>query len=125
MLIRMSTCGVLLLMVAAGLAAQEKKPEPGRTMQTFRFDAKNSLLILELGALIAEEDKKVSVKLIPPEDRRPKDVAGEDIEKGDEVGMANGKRVANLSELKKFYDDAPIGSEFKLGVRRDGQPRIV
>ncbi len=125
MLNRVFTVTMTLLTLSAVLAAQEKKEVPAQRMQTFKISGENAVIIRELGAVITEENKKIAVKFIPPKDRRPKEVAAEDIEPGDEVGMANGKRIAKISELRKLYDEAPVGSEFKLGVWRAGQPRIV
>jgi len=125
MAIRARILLVALIIGSNGSMAQDKKQQPSPTVKTMQFNAENSVILRELGAVITEEDKKVVVKFIPPKDRRPKEIAGEDIEAGDEVGMANGKRVTRISELRKMYDEAPVGSEFKLGVRRDGQPRIV
>ena len=125
MSIRVITVMVVLLALSSGLVGQEKKQEPAKSTQTFKIDAGNAVIIRELGAVITEENERVAVKFIPPKDRRPKEIAGEDIEVGDEVGMANGKRVTRISELRKLYEETPVGSEFKLGVKRNGQPRIV
>ena len=125
MAIRARILLVALIIGSNGSMAQDKKQQPSPTVKTMQFNAENSVILRELGAVITEENKKIVVKFIPPKDRRPKEVVGEDIEAGDEVGMANGKRVTAASELRKLYDEAPVGSEFKLGVRRDGQPRIV
>jgi S1-C subfamily serine protease len=48
-----------------------------------------------------------------------------DLQRGDEVGMAAGKRVATIKELRAAYEGTRPGEEFKLGVRRDGRSIIV
>ena len=105
--------------------SQEKKEQPAPVMRQMQFNAESAVILRELGAVVAEEKGIVSVKFLPPKDRRPKEAAGEDVENGDEVGMANGKRVSTAAELRKIYDEAAVGSEFKLGVRRNGQAHIV
>lgn len=123
-MIRLTALMVFVALAAPVLTAQQPARARPQTQQ-MQFRAEEAVFIRELGAVIVEEGGKLRVKFIPPKDRRPKEVAAEDIESGDEVGMANGKKISTASELRKSYDESAIGREFKLGVRRDGQLHIV
>ena len=90
-----------------------------------QMDPDKVAAIGELGALISEEDGRLTVRSIPPKERRPKETSDLDIAVGDEVGMANGKRVKTAKEFKEAYDATPIAGEFKIGLRRSGQSFIV
>lgn len=113
-----------LLMQPSLLPSQEKGKEKPRA-RVMKFNAESSLMIDEIGIVVSEEDGKPTVVFIAPEDRRPADAAGMDIKEGDEVGMANGKKVMTVGELKKEYEMAKINDEFKLGLRRDGRAYIL
>ena len=90
-----------------------------------QFKADDVVMIGEFGALIVQKEGTLKVAMVSPRERRPKETADADIAIGDEVGMANGKRVKSAKELRALYDSAQVGAEFKLGLRRDGQPHIV
>jgi len=114
----LALCGVLI--------AQEPKvkigPGGARMMQ---FNSDNAFIAREIGAVITEEKGIMKIMLIPPKERRPKEMQEVDLVAGDEVGMAAGKGVKNIKELRDAYEKAPVGEPFKLGVRRDGQAHVV
>ena len=112
-LIALPVCGIVL--------AQETqtKTAPGG-MKMMRFSADNAFIVGEIGAVITEEKGIIKVLMIPPKEQRPKEMQEVDVAIGDEVGMAAGKRIKSLKELKDAYAQATIGEVFKLGVRREG-----
>ena len=87
-----------------------------------RFNADEAVLLREIGTMVTleAESKKLKVRVLPIQGGPEVDVKD-----GDEVGMANGKRVGTIVQLRKLYDDAKEGEEFKLGLRREGRAHIV
>lgn len=90
-----------------------------------RFNANSVVFIRELGAIVALEQKALVVKMVAPKDRRAKEMADVDLQVNDEVGMANGTRVTTIKEFRSLYEKTPVGSEFKMGVRRAGRAVII
>jgi len=97
----------------------------GTAQQMMRFDARNALVISEVGAVITFEGAKLSVRFVPPADRRPAGMDKVDIAQGDVVGMINGKRVSAIADLREAYEKTPVGGEVKIGLRRDDRPHII
>lgn len=97
----------------------------GTAQQMMRLEAATSLMIAEIGTVISFENERLVVRFIPPADRRPAGMEKVDVAQGDVVGMINGKRISGIAELRKAYDTASVGSEVKLGLRRDGRPHII
>jgi len=111
-------------------AAQPEKQDKPRTheqpkIMRMAFDADHSVMINEVGMVVAEKDGKLSVAFIPPKEARPKDAAGLDIMGGDEIGMAAGKPVSSAKLLREAYESVRPGDEVKLGLRREGKSFIV
>jgi S1-C subfamily serine protease len=90
-----------------------------------RFDAETSVMLREIMAIVAEEKGKLTVMMVPPADRRPEGLPAVDLQRGDEVGMASGKRVSSIKEFRAAYEATKPGQEFKIGVRRDGRAIVV
>lgn len=105
------------------MTAQGWSSQGGQRMM--RFDANTSVLLREIMTMVAEENGKLTIMMVPPADGRPEGMPEVDLQRGDEVGMAAGKRVANIKELRAAYEGAKPGQEFKLGVRRDGKAIVV
>lgn len=117
---------ILFSLIYGGAGAQDTQGQPASGgMRTMRFSAENAFILREIGAVITEEKGMMKVVLVPPKDGRPQGMQEADLVAGDEVGMAAGKRVKSVKELKEIYAAAPVGEQFKLGVRRDGQAHIV
>jgi S1-C subfamily serine protease len=118
---------VTALMILCGFAVaqdpQAKTTPDGARM--VRISSENALILGEIGAVITEEKGIVRVLMMPPKEGRPRGMQEVDLMKGDEVGMAAGKRVKNIKELKEIYTSASVGESFKLGIRRDGQAHVV
>jgi S1-C subfamily serine protease len=90
-----------------------------------RFNADDAVILQEIGAVIVKEGDKINVMMVPPPDAGPAGREVVDLKAGDEVGMANGKRVKAIGDLRTAYEATKPGEEFKLGIRRDGKAQIV
>jgi len=122
------TSGLLALaaLLVSLLAAQDKQTKPDQGgARVMRLSGDNAFIVREIGAVITEEKGVMKVMVVPPKSQRPAGMQDVDLAAGDEVGMAGGKRVKTVKELKEAYDKAAVGEDFKLGVRREGQARIV
>lgn len=86
-----------------------------------RFDADKSVMLREVMAIVGEEKGKLTIMMVPPADRRPDGMPEVDLQRGDEVAMAAGKRITSIKELRAAYDGTKPGEEFKIGVRREGR----
>lgn len=117
---------ILASLLGGLLVAQDThtKTAPGG-MCVMRFSSDNALIFREIGAVITEEKGMIKVMMIAPTAQRPAEMQDVDLVIGDEVGMAAGKRVKTLKELKEAYVQAPAGEAFKIGVRREGQAHVV
>lgn len=118
----LATC---VLALVAPLTAQGWSSSGGQQRTMVRFNADSSVMFREIMAIVADEGGTLKVAMVPPPDRRPEGMAAVDLQRGDEVGMAGGKRVKTIKELREAYDASKPGEEFKLGVRREGRPIIV
>jgi S1-C subfamily serine protease len=90
-----------------------------------RFNADSSVMLREIMSIVADEGGTLKIVMVPPPDRRPQGMPDVDLQRGDEVGMAAGRRVKTIKELRDAYNASKPGEEFKLGVRRDGRPIVV
>ena len=113
---------VLGFMAAFALYAQEEPT--GSKKQALQLRAENVVVIGELGVIVTSEGDHLTVKAVLPKPQGQNETAA-DITTGDEVAMANGKRLHSIKELRELYESTPVGSECKLGVRRDSQPHFV
>ena len=93
--------------------------------QVVKLDASSSVILQEIGAIIGLQQKSIKVVMVPPKEHRPAGMPEVDLVIGDEIGMMNGAKVKLLVDIQKRYDAAPIGSEIKLGIRREGALHIV
>jgi len=126
---RASIRAFILAMVALSVtmvsARGQSVQEPSGGARTMRFNANSVVFIRELGAIVALEQKALVVKMVAPKEGRSKEAADVDLQVNDEVGMANGKRVTTIKEFRTLYEETPVGSEFKMGVRREGRAVII
>ncbi len=111
------------VLVVSTMTSQGWSSQGGQRMM--RFDANTSVFLREIMTMVGEENGKLTIMMVPPADRRPEDMPEVDLLQGDEVGMAGGKRVANIKELRAAYEGVRPGENFKLGVRRDGKAIVV
>lgn len=81
--------------------------------------------IRELGAMIINENNKLVVDMIIPNENRPKEYQEVDLRKGDEIMMVNGNRMKSVSDCKNLYEKLEIGLDFKMGISREGVIFII
>ena len=74
-------------------------------------------MIPGLGAVIAPEDGKLKVLIVP--DDCPKEYASVDIESGDYLLMVNGKRVKTIDDLREVFKGIEVGETLEMGLKRD------
>jgi len=132
-----SAVSLFLLVACTPSHAQDKHPggnadkpgkqgKPGKPMmRTMKLDADKAVMIDEAGMIVTEKNGKLTVEFIPPKERRSKETAELDIVEGDEIGMADGKRMTSAKLLRKTYESIKPGDEVKLGLRRNGNSFIV
>lgn len=116
---------VLVVTLIVPLSAQGWTGSGGPQRTMVRFNADSSVMFREIMTIVADEGGTLKVAMVPPADRRPEGMAAIDLQRGDEVGMAGGKRVKTIKELRAAYEASKPGEEFKLGVRRDGRSIVV
>jgi len=118
--IQRHTLLILLLTCATVFAlGQERKARSGGR-QMIQVNADETVVMLEIGTLVILEEKALRVQLLPIPGGR-----SVDIQDGDEVGMANGKRMSSIDALRAEYEKVKEGEEFKMGIRRDGRSHII
>lgn len=94
----------------------------GKNVKTFKGEMFD---IPELGAIIVKSDSgNLKVEHVMPPEARPKAYADVDIKTGDEILVANGKRVKTIKEIEQIYKAVSVGGEVKLGVQR-GQEMMI
>jgi S1-C subfamily serine protease len=113
----------LTILAVSTMTAQGWSSQGGQRMM--RFDANTSVLLREIMTMVAEDNGKLTIMMVPPSERRPEGMPEVDLQRGDEVGMAKGKRVSSIKELRAAYEGTKPGEEFKLGIRRDGKAIVV
>ena len=90
--------------------------------QELRLNRETSFVLFELMAVMSESDSVVSVSAIIPVERKSADSGEVDLQEGDVILMANGRRIAGVKDLHEIYDKLQTGEPFKLGVRRGRRP---
>lgn len=93
--------------------------------QTFEAVTENPFLIKELGAAVMVDEGAIKVLNVMPSEKRPAAYKGIDLQENDIIVMANGKRVAGVKELESTYNNLGVGDEFKMGIKRNGEMRLV
>ena len=74
--------------------------------------------IPELAALASQDGDRILVGNVMDASMRAKGYEKIDIQAGDIIMMANGKRMEKLEDLQQLYNDAKIGETIKLGIKR-------
>lgn len=93
--------------------------EPKRITKTISMD--DAMIIREVGAVVAKQNEKLIIDVVLGNTGQQ----SADIEKGDEILMANGKKVSSLKDLRTLYDKATVGTEFKIGLKRGERLQIA
>ncbi len=119
---------VLLLIVAAvcffpaTLPAFQKmkiiRKGPGGT-NVKEFSQDELLNVPELAAMIIEQGKDIVVEHIMEKEMRIKGYETTDVQEGDKILMANGKKMTSLKDLRELYSSAAPGSTVKFGLKRN------
>jgi hypothetical protein len=125
MQLRSVVLAMFVFVLVVPLSAQGWSSAGGQQRTMMRFNADSSVMLREIMAIVADEGGTLKIVMVPPPDRRPQGMAEVDLQRGDEVGMAAGKRIKTIKELHEAYNASKPGEEFKLGVRRDGRPIVV
>ncbi|MBI2429155.1 MAG: PDZ domain-containing protein [Ignavibacteriales bacterium] len=86
--------------------------EPKRMTRTLSAD--NAVIIREAGAVIVPKNDKLIVDIILGNHEQQ----STDVQKDDEVLMANGKKVKTVKDLQEQYENTKVGDEFKIGLKR-------
>lgn len=103
------------LAFAAYAGSLDARPQE---QQELRLNRETSFVLFELMAVMSESDSVVSVSTIIPVERKSADSGEVDLQEGDVILMANGRRIAGVKDLHEIYDKLRTGEPFKLGVRR-------
>jgi S1-C subfamily serine protease len=83
------------------------------------------LELQEPGAVVADREGKLEVLFIMEPSMRMEAYRNVDLQSGDVIVMANGKRAENLETLQQQLNAVAVGSEIKLGIRRGDEMRVV
>ena len=82
-------------------------------------------VLQEVGAVIVATDGTLTIEHVMPHDNRPKAYADIDLREGDKILMANAKNIKSTKDLEELYNSVAVGSELKLGVKRNEEMFIV
>ena len=96
-----------------------------QAQQMVRIDGSKSAIMMEIGAVVTIEGKKLIVENVLPKEMRSEENKNADIQKGDEVLYINSKKVTDVKELRKIYEEVKAGAEVKLGIDRKGNKFFV
>lgn len=121
---RHSIIGILLLLLGL-IIAQSTGAQTVKTM-TMTMEGDSPLFMLrEIGGIITEAGDTVMVQMVMPPDNRPKDYKNVDIQTGDIIKMANGKKIESIKTLEDMYKSLAVGDELKLGLIRGKEMKIA
>ncbi|MEW5923741.1 MAG: PDZ domain-containing protein [Candidatus Zixiibacteriota bacterium] len=119
-----SIIGTLLLLLGL-FFIQSACAQTVRTM-TMTLDENSPIFMLkEVGGIITEAADTIKVQMVMPPDNRPMDYKNVDIQAGDIIKMANGKKIESVKSLEDMYKSLAIGDELKLGLIRGKEMKIV
>ena len=96
---------------------------PGGT-STQELSADQFLSVPELAAMILEQKKEIVVDHIMEKEMRMKGYETTELQEGDHILMANGKKLGSLAELRDLYKSAATGATVKLGMKR-GESMVI
>ena len=108
----MTLARTLAFVLIAALAA----PVWSQNVSRRELSPETSLRMPEVSAIAAEEDGKITLLVLGEAD-------GE-VQMGDEILMANGKRIRAIADLRVVYEEVAEGDEVKLAVQR-GDERFM
>ena len=109
-------------LVGRAFAAGDEKPK----QQVRVLGAGTELWMLpEIGAVAIEKDGQLSFDMVSPAQSRPKGYESVDLQQGDIIMMANGKKITGAEDIRTLYDGLAVGAELKLGIRRGEKMMIA
>jgi S1-C subfamily serine protease len=97
----------------------------GQKIVKLTLDGEHDFLLQEVGAIMHGENNLITITQVLNGNTRSDQNTKVDLQSGDIIAMVNGTHPKGVKGLRKVYDDLAIGGEFKLGVKRNGQPMIV
>lgn len=115
----------ILISSASSLLGQQAFATTEGKPQMRMFTSGDVVFMPELGAVILLKDKSLVIDVVNPAEQRAKEYKSIDLKQNDEVIMINGKKVTVLADLKSAYDSVAVGSDVKLGIKRDKDMMIV
>jgi S1-C subfamily serine protease len=98
---------------------------PQGKVQVMKIKEGDVFPIPEIGALVVKGEKDLMIQFVPPAENRRDPYKSVDLQTGDLILMANGKRVKSIKELTDAHASTAIGMEFKLGIQRGKEMMIV
>ena len=81
--------------------------------------------LAEIGSIVLQKDDKIVVEFVMPKDTRPKGYEKVDVQKGDIIFMANGKKTKHVKELIDIYEKLEIGGNLKMALKRGEENRMI
>jgi len=116
----MATAAMLISVLFAAASAQKT------ITKTMTFESEGEMFMLkELGGIIMEAGDTIKVEMVMPPDQRPKEYKDVDIDAGDIIKMANGKKINSVAEFSELYDSLKIGDEIKIGLLRGKRMKMT
>lgn len=115
----------LLLVVSTVAPTVPAAVIPADSVKVMRFSSGDGFAIPGPGAFVIKEGRDLKVEFVPPAGNRPEQYREVDLQPGDLILIANGKRVKTIRELENAHTGTAIGAEFKLGIQRGKQMMIV
>lgn len=82
-------------------------------------------MLMELGAMIAEDGNKLVVQMVMPANMRPKGYGDVDIQKNDQILMLNGKRMKSVADIKSIIEELKPGDKLSFGLKRGKDMQII
>lgn len=114
-----------LAVTALTTTAQTKEEKQPRHEMRIMGDPGQIWMLPEVGMVAIEREGKVTVEAISPAQSRPKAYAAVDLQQGDIIVMANGKKIGSSKEISALYDSLQIGQDLKMGIKRGEKMMMV
>lgn len=115
----------ILPLLLCVFCAQISGAQTVRTM-TMTLDEDSPVFMLkEIGGIVTETNDTIKVQMVMPPDNRLKDYKEVDIQAGDIIKMANGKKIESVKALEELYNSLTVGEELKLGLIRGKEMKIA
>jgi S1-C subfamily serine protease len=97
----------------------------GQKMEKLQLDDKTDFMLQEIGAVLHQGKDGITVTHAFNGNLKAEENKDAELKEGDAIIMMNGVRPKTIRDFRKMYDDVAKGGEFKLGIKRDGNPVIV